>query len=84
MGVNGTIKIDPSLIPKVEVRVLCAAFLEAVLRFYEDPINSADFERWLIEREGGIADEPKDCGYASGAVPNSCAAAGGCAAAGHI
>jgi len=84
MSVNKNIKIKPSLIPKVEVRVLSATFLEAVLRFYEDPANVVGFERWLVEWEGGIADEPKDCGYASGAVPNSCAAAGGCAAAGHI
>ena len=54
--VNETIKIVPSLMPKIEVRVLCAAFLEAVLRFYEDPENAAGFELWLNEREGGNAD----------------------------
>ena len=49
-------EININLIPKVEVRVLCATFLEAVLRFYENPENVAGFERWLIERKGGNAD----------------------------
>ena len=84
MSVNKNIKIKPSLIPKVEVRVLSATFLEAVLRFYEEPENTAGFGRWLTEREGGIADEPKDCGCASGAVSDPCAATGGGAVAGHI
>jgi len=47
------IRVIPSSIPKIEVRVLCAAFLEAVLRFYEDPENVAGFETWLNERKGG-------------------------------
>ena len=50
------IRINPSLIPKMELRILCAAVLEAVLRFYEQPENTAGFERWLNERKGGATD----------------------------
>ena len=47
------IKINPTLIPKLELRVLCAAFLEATLKFYENPENQAGFERWQTKRKGG-------------------------------
>ena len=56
MDTYENIKINPALIPKIEARVLCATFLEAVLRFYEDPENAAGFQSWLTEREGGNVD----------------------------
>ena len=56
MDSSQMIEINPSSIPKIEARVLCAAFLEAVLRFYEDPENVAGFEMWLNERKGGNVD----------------------------
>jgi hypothetical protein len=46
------ITINPLSIPKIETQVLCADFLEAVLRFYENPENTAGFEKWLDERKG--------------------------------
>lgn len=46
------IQVIPNAIPRVEQKILCAAFLEAALRFYEDPENQAAFERWRTE-EGG-------------------------------
>jgi len=54
------VKINTSLIPKIEVSVLCAAFLEATLKFYENDENLAGFEKWLKEREGGGIDEQSD------------------------
>jgi hypothetical protein len=47
------VHIDTKLIPKVEARILAATFLDAVLRFYENPENMAGFERWQAERREG-------------------------------
>lgn len=44
------VKIDTAAIPKVEVKLLCSTFLEAVQAFYEDPQNRADFEAWQKAR----------------------------------
>lgn len=41
-----TVKIDTTAIPKVEVKLLCSTFLEAVQAFYKDPQNMAAFEAW--------------------------------------
>lgn len=42
-----TVKILPESIPIMEQKILCAAFLDAVLRFYEDPENVAAYERHM-------------------------------------
>lgn len=47
------VHIDVSQIPKVELDILCATFLEAVQRFYEDPENRRRFEEWRSKRNGG-------------------------------
>ena len=44
------VKIDTTAIPKIEVKLLCSTFLEAVRAFYEDPQNLADFEAWQKAR----------------------------------
>jgi len=36
----------------MEKQILCATFLDAVLRFYEDPENMAAFEQWRMEKGG--------------------------------
>jgi hypothetical protein len=51
---DNTIQIIPKAIPYVEQKILCATFLEAVFRFYENPANEAAFERWCTEK-GGVA-----------------------------
>jgi hypothetical protein len=51
MGKYEKVHIDTKLIPKVEVKILAATFLDAVFRFYENPENMAEFERWRAERE---------------------------------
>lgn len=56
---KSTIKIVPESIPIMEQKILCAAFLEAVLRFYENPENMAAFERWRMGK-GGQADGQED------------------------
>lgn len=48
------IRIIPESIPSVEKRILCAVFLEAVLRFYEQPENEAAFRKWILEKGGAI------------------------------
>lgn len=53
---GSAVKINPNLIPSMEKQLLCATFLEAVIRFYEDPENMRAFERWRAEK-GGNADE---------------------------
>lgn len=47
-----TVQINPNLIPSMEKQLLCATFLEAVSRFYEDPKNMRAFEKWRIEKGG--------------------------------
>lgn len=56
---SNAIRIIPTSIPRMEKRILCATFLEAVLRFYEDPVNMAAFERWRMGK-GGQRDGQKD------------------------
>ena len=46
------VQINPNLIPNMEKQLLCAAFLEAVIRFYEDPKNMRAFEKWRSEKGG--------------------------------
>ena len=49
---GSAVKINPSLIPGMEKQLLCATFLEAVIRFYENPENMRAFERWRAEKGG--------------------------------
>lgn len=51
---RSTVKIIPESIPVMEQKILCAAFLDAILRFYEDPENVAAYERRM--GKGGPAD----------------------------
>lgn len=44
------VRIDPKSIPNIEKKLLCATFLEAVIRFYKDPNNELDFEKWCTEK----------------------------------
>ena len=46
------VQINPNLIPNMEKQLLCATFLEAVIRFYEDPNNMQAFEKWRSEKGG--------------------------------
>ena len=55
---GSAVKISPSLIPGAEKQLLCATFLEAVIRFYENEDNMRAFEAWR-RRKGGTADEPE-------------------------
>ena len=53
---GSAVKINPNLIPSLEKQLLCATFLEAVIRFYEDPENMSAFERWRVEKGGNAHD----------------------------
>lgn len=64
---GSTVKIIPNLIPRTEKQLLCATFLEAVIRFYEDPENMRAFEAWR-RKKGGTADEPEGSRYAPGEI----------------
>ena len=48
------VQINPNLIPSMETQLLCATFLEAVIRFYEDPKNMQAFEKWHSEKGGKL------------------------------
>ena len=48
------IRINPQEIPRTEQKILCATFLDAVLRFYENPENMAAFEKWCTGKGGSI------------------------------
>ena len=56
---GGAVRINPNLIPSLEKQLLCATFLEAVIRFYENPDNMRAFERWRAEK-GGNAYGPEN------------------------
>ena len=49
---GSAVRINPNLIPGMEKQLLCATFLEAVIRFYEDPNNMQAFEKWRSEKGG--------------------------------
>lgn len=51
--------IDTTLIPAVEVQVLCATVLDAVNRFYEDPENQKRFQEWQQRRNADKVKEAK-------------------------
>ena len=44
------IRIIPKSISDVEKKLLCSVFLDAVIRFYEDPKNEEKFRIWCIEK----------------------------------
>ena len=48
------VQINPNLIPGMEKQLLCATFLEAVIRFYENPENMRAFEKWRAEKGGSL------------------------------
>ena len=45
-----TIQFDLSQVPPADVRNLSSTFLSAVKRFYKDPKNLEDFEKWKAQR----------------------------------
>ena len=57
--IGSAVRINPNLIPSMEKQLLCATFLEAVIRFYENPDNMRAFERWRAEK-GGNAYGPEN------------------------
>lgn len=65
---NSSIRIIPETIPRVEQKILCAAFLEAVIRFYEVSENRESFEQWRTGK-GETAVGQKDSGYAAAGIP---------------
>ncbi len=50
------IHINPKTIPKTETKLLCAVFLDAVIRFYEDPVNKENFRIWSAEKGDGVSE----------------------------
>lgn len=44
------VRIDTNLIPSMEKKLLCTTFLEAIIRFYEDPNNELAFQKWCAEK----------------------------------
>ena len=46
-------------IPKIEMKLLCATILDAVIRFYEEPENMAAFEKWQAGKGENLS-EPKN------------------------
>lgn len=48
---NKPIKIDISLIPEIDRKLLGKAFYECVKEFYSKPENVAAFEKWKNENK---------------------------------
>ena len=53
------VRIDPKEIPNMEMKLLCATILDAVIRFYEKPENMAAFQKWQAGK-GEIHLEPRN------------------------
>lgn len=51
MDAPGKSRFDLSQISTADKHNLAATFLEAALRFYEDPENLKRFERWQAKKE---------------------------------
>lgn len=47
----GKVMIDQ--IPESDVNVMSRSLLRLVEAYFDDPVNKADFERWLEEQKGG-------------------------------
>ena len=54
------VRIDPKEIPDMEMKLLCATILDAVIRFYKEPENMGAFEKWQAGK-GGTFIEPGNC-----------------------
>ena len=54
------VRIDPKEIPNMEMKILCATILDAVIRYYEKPKNMAAFEKWHAGK-GENFFEPGNC-----------------------
>lgn len=65
--IGSTVRVIPTLIPSIEKQLLCATFLEAVIRFYKNPENMRSFERWCNEK-GENAYGSEGSGNAAGEV----------------
>ena len=50
MAATGTSRFDLSQIGDADKHNLCATFLEAVQRFFDDPANRERFEQWQREQ----------------------------------
>ena len=40
------VRINPKEISPMEMKLLCATILDAVIRFYKEPENMAAFQKW--------------------------------------
>lgn len=57
---NPSVRISPKKISKLEVNLLCATFLDAIIRFYDNQSNETAFKKWLAEK-GGSQDGQRNC-----------------------
>lgn len=48
---NKPLKIDVSLIPPIEMKLLAKSLLDYVKRFYKNPENRVAFEKWKAEQD---------------------------------
>ncbi len=48
------IQINPKEISSMEKKLLCATFLDAVIRFYQNPDNELAFRKWYAEKGGKV------------------------------
>lgn len=55
-----SVRISPKKISKLEVNLLCATFLDAVIRFYDNQSNETAFKKWLAEK-GENQDGQRNC-----------------------
>ena len=49
--ISDDVSIDIRQVPEHELNYLCASLLEAVRKYFENPDNRRDYERWREEQK---------------------------------
>lgn len=49
--ISDDVSIDIRQVPEHELNYLCSSLLEAVRKYFEDPANRRDYERWREEQK---------------------------------
>ena len=49
--ISDNVSIDIRQVPEHELNYLCSSLLEAVQKYFEDPDNRRDYERWRKEQK---------------------------------
>ncbi len=49
-------RVIPEQLPEADINVMGRSLLRLVEAYYDDPVNKAEYERWLADQDGGQSD----------------------------